>query len=638
MEHIELVFALILLVAMLCQWLAWRVRLPAILFLLLAGLVAGPLLGWLEPDALLGDLLMPMVSLSVAIILFEGSLTLDLSEIKGVGRVVQRMISIGALVTWLVVAIATHFIFHFSWQISALFGAIAIVTGPTVILPMLRSVRPTRKLANILRWEGIAIDPIGALMAVLTYEFILASVEHPAISHVLIVFFQTVLVGGLSGIVAGLVLGKLLSKSWIPDYLQNLATLGFVLLSFTVANALEHESGLIAVTVMGMWLANKKDVDIHAILNFKEHLSLLLISVLFILLAARIDLLQLASIGWQALLLLLVLQFIARPAKIWVSTVGLDISWPERGLLAWIAPRGIVAAAISAIFADKLVAAGYEDASLLVPLTFAMIIGTVVLQSATARLVAVWLGVAEPSPRGFLIVGANAFSRAVAKELVKHDFRCVLADSNWEDIRLARMAGLETFYGNPVSEHADLRLDLSGIGGLLAMSRQRYVNVISAVHFRADFGADRIFSLTAAADKNKADKHKVADSYQGNKLFSDELTYADLVNMVAKGRQLKSTTLTEEFDWVKYHDKYEHSRLPLFLIDSKGIVKPFTTGVTLKPAVGSIILALMTEDETPVVNEKLNEKTAEKGDVKTSEKSTEKRGEKVTGKVIDNSI
>lgn len=596
MEHLELAVALVLVVAMLCQWLAWRVKLPAILFLLISGLALGPVAGWLNPDSLFGDLLMPMVSLSVAVILFEGSLTLDLKEIRGVSAVVRRMISIGALVTWVIVALATRWIFDFSWQVSALFGAIVIVTGPTVIVPMLRAVRPTRKLANILRWEGIAIDPVGALMAVMTYEFILASVENIPLSHVFLLFFQTVITGMVAGILAGYILGQLLSKNLIPEYLQNIATLSLVLISFTASNAIEHESGLIAVTVMGMWLANKSDVDIHPILNFKEHLSLLLISMLFILLAARIDLDQLMNLFWPALGLLLVLQFVARPAKILVSTLGLDVSWAERGLLAWIAPRGIVAAAISAIFADKLVAAGFEEAVLLVPLTFFMIIGTVVLQSGTAGLVARWLGVAEPPAKGFLIVGANAFSRAIAKELIKNDFRCVLADSNWNDIRQARMDGLETFYGNPVSEHAEIHLDLSGIGGLLAISRQRHVNTIAAVHFRADFGQDRIFSLVAASDLNKADKHKSGDSYQGEKLFGEDVTYFELVNTIAKGGQLKSTTLSSEFDWQTYQDKYQQNRLPLFLIDSRDRVLPFTAANLLDPQEGELIIALELED------------------------------------------
>lgn len=492
-----------------------------------------------------------------------------------------------------------------------MFGAVVIVTGPTVIVPMLRAVRPSRKLANILRWEGIAIDPIGALMAVMTFEFILASVEHLPISHVFLLFFQTVAVGMVLGIAAGIALGFLLSKNLIPEYLQNIATLSLVLIAFSASNAMVHESGLIAVTVMGMWLANKSDIDIHPILNFKEHLSLLLISILFILLAARIDLAQLMTLFWPALTLLLVLQFVARPAKILVSTWGLDVSWGERGLLAWIAPRGIVAAAISAIFADRLVAVGYEEAALLVPLTFFMIIGTVVLQSGTARFMAKLFGVAEPSPRGFLIVGANAFSRAVAKELGKRDFRCLLVDSNWNDIRQARMDGLETFYGNPVSEHAETYLDLSGIGGLLAMSRQHHVNAIAAVHYRADFGSERVFSVLAANDSNKTDKHRMGGSYTGAQLFTEDSTYFNLANKINRGAELKSTNITEEFDWAQYQADYSDTRLPLFLLDTKGRALPFTVESELKPEHGSVIVALVEgEPEKEPKKEAKNAKTA----------------------------
>ncbi|GAB3285736.1 cation:proton antiporter [Parahaliea aestuarii] len=596
MLPLELSLAIVLIIGTLCQWLAWRVRLPAILFLLVAGLLSGPVSGWLDPDAVFGDLLMPMVSLSVAIILFEGSLTLNISEIRGVGRVVQRMISIGALVTWVIVAVATHYLFDFSWQISALFGAVVIVTGPTVIVPMLRSVRPTRKVANILRWEGIAIDPIGALMAVMTYEFILASSEGEALGHVFLLFFQTVFVGLGAGLASGYVLGKLLSRDWLPEYLHNMASLALVLLSFSASNAIAHESGLLTVTVMGMWLANQRSVDIHPILNFKEHLSLLLISVLFVVLAARINLDQLAEIGWNAVWLLLALQFLARPAKVLVSTLGLDVSWRERGLLAWIAPRGIVAAAISALFADNLVAIGYEEAALLVPLTFTIIIGTVVLQSATSRFIARALKVTEPSPRGFLIVGANAFSRAVAEALKEHDFRCVLADSSREDIRTARMAGLETYYGNPVSEHAEIHLDLAGVGGLLAMSRQRYVNVIAALHYRQDFGPRRIYRLASDLSRRQSEKHQVTQGYRGSQLFGEEVTYGDVIRLVNRGWEIRSTRLTEEFSWEQYRVKHGENCLPLFVIDGKGWVTPFTAGESLEPTAGCTVLSLLPDD------------------------------------------
>ncbi|NNC54824.1 MAG: sodium:proton antiporter, partial [Pseudomonadales bacterium] len=532
-------------------------------------------LGWLQPDALFGDLLMPMVSLSVAIILFEGSLTLNVKEVREVSVVVQRMVTVGALVTWVIVAIATRVIFDFSWQVSALFGAVVIVTGPTVIVPMLRSVRPSRKLANILRWEGIAIDPIGALMAVITYEFILASAGQAAFSHVLQLFLLTLATGLIVGLVSGYVLGKLLENNLIPEYLHNLAALSLVLVAFSFSNMLKHESGLLTVTIMGMWLANRPNLDIHPILNFKEHLSVLLISVLFIVLAARIDLQQLFDVAWQALALLLVIQLLARPAKIFVSTLGQDLSWQEKGLLAWIAPRGIVAAAISAIFAERLIALGYEDAQLLVPLTFSVIIGTVVLQSATASYIARKLGVAEPEPKGFLFVGANAFARSLAQELTKLELRCVLADSNWDNIRQARMIGLETFYGNPVSEHADIHLDLSGIGGLLAMSHQRYVNVIAAIHYSADFGEQRVFRLASSNDRRRAEKHTVSGSFQGAQLFNEEITYSDVLAKMNRGATIKATSLTEEFDWSHYQEKYADTRLPLLVVDAKSNAQPF---------------------------------------------------------------
>ena len=577
-QDIALVSSLIVLVGLLCQWLAWRVRLPAILFLLLAGLAAGPALGLFAPDDLFGAALMPMVSLSVAIILFEGSLTLKFSEIRGEKRVVQKLVTIGALVTWVVVAVATHLIFGFSWEISALFGAVVIVTGPTVIVPMLRTVRPSRKIANVLRWEGIAIDPVGALMAVMTYEFILASAGGAAFTHVIGLFFSTIAVGLAAGLVSGLLLEQLFRRNLLPEYLQNMAALSLVLVSFSLSNYLQHESGLLAVTVMGMWLANRPNLDIHPLLNFKEHLSILLISVLFIVLAARIDLQQLAAIGGPAILLLVVLQLIARPLKIWVSTYGEDFSWQERALLSWIAPRGIVAAAISAIFADKLVQVGYSEAAMLVPLTFSVIIGTVILQSSTSRMLARALGVAEPAPRGFLIVGANAFARELAKELHRYGIRCVLADSNWDNISAARMEGLETFYGNPVSEHADYHLDLTGIGNLLALSHQRYVNVISAIHYSADFTERNVFRLASSSDMRIAEKHSVSSSFQGGQLFGNEISYGDMLGKLSQGYRIKSTTLTDTFTWANYVGMYKGDRLPLFTVDAKGVVRPFLVG------------------------------------------------------------
>ncbi len=345
-EHILPAIAILFVVCAFCQWIAWRVKLPAIIFLLSAGILAGPVFGIFNPQALLGDLFFPFISLSVAIILFEGSLTLKFSEILGLQKVVRNMVSIGMLVTWVITALATRFALDLSWQISFLFGAITVVTGPTVIVPMLRTVRPSAAVSNILRWEGIVIDPIGASLAVLVYEFIISGGGQGAFGHTMLTFAQIVAVGAMIGAGGGYLFGLLLRRHWLPEFLHNISTLALVIGTFALSNYLQEESGLVTVTVMGIWLANMKGVDTEDILDFKENLSILLISMLFIMLAARLDPKSFLDLGWPALWVFLAIQFLARPLNVVISTIGSSLKWPERHMLAWIAPRGIIAAAI----------------------------------------------------------------------------------------------------------------------------------------------------------------------------------------------------------------------------------------------------------------------------------------------------
>lgn len=450
-EQAVLTIAGIAALSIMCQWFAWWVKLPAILFLLLAGIVVGPVTGLINPDELFGDLLFPFVSLSVAVILFEGSLTLKFSEISGLQSVVRRMVTSGLLVTWSVITLSTYHLLDFPFELALLFGALAVVTGPTVIVPMLRTVRPNARIANILRWEGIVIDPIGALLAVLVFEFIVSGQGGAALGNTLASFARILVVGAVIGVVAGYLLGLTLRNHWLPAYLQNIAVLATVFAVFALSNEVESEAGLLTVTVMGLWLANMRKVPIEGILDFKESLSVVLISALFIVLAARIDFNQFRSLGWGAIGVLAAIQFIARPLKILVSTYGSSLNWRERSLLAWIAPRGIVAAAVAALFSLRLQNAGYEQAELLVPLIFLIIIGTVVLQSSTARMLASLLKVAEPEPRGFLIIGANPVARIIAAALKKQGYNSTLCDNSWANVRTARMRGLSTFYGSAVS-------------------------------------------------------------------------------------------------------------------------------------------------------------------------------------------
>lgn len=561
--------SLIALLGLICQWFAWRIQLPAILFLLLSGILLGPTFGIIDPDLLFGDLLFPFISLSVAIILFEGSLTLKLEELKEIGSSVRNMVSYGALVNAGITTLATHYLIGLNWSMSALFGAIMVVTGPTVIVPMLRSVKPNANISKALRWEGIVIDPLGALLAVLVFEWIVAQQTSGHLSHIFLVFGQTIALGLVSGIVIGHLFGLLLRHQLIPEYLQNFAAIAFVVAAFSASNTLMHESGLLTVTIMGVWLANMKDVHIRDILNFKETLTIILVSALFIILAARIDFDSLIQLGWGAVAVLLVMQFIARPTKVFLSTLGSKFNLRERVLLAWIGPRGIVAAAVSVVFALRLEELGVPSAELLVPLAFTIIIGTVVIQSATARPLAKLLKVCEPDSHGFLIIGANPVSIAIAKALESIKIKTVLCDTHWKQISEARMAGLNTYYGNPISDHADLHLDLAGLGGMLGLSNFHSQNTTAALRYREDFGIQNIFSLSSLADAKAQDKHRASAFYKGSVLFDDQARYGNLLTLINRQAKIKSSQLTENYSYQNWlADNPSETAILLFALDT----------------------------------------------------------------------
>ena len=580
------------------QLLAWRVRLPAIVFLLLAGILLGPVAGWLDPDALFGDLLFPLVSLAVAVILFEGSLTLRVEDIRGHGTVVRRMVGVGSLISASVAGLAAHFFAGFGWELAALFGALMVVTGPTVVVPMLRTIRPVRAVAHVLRWEGIVIDPLGALFTVLVFEFIVATSAGDFI-HIVVLFGEIVGVGVVSGVLAGYLLGTVLQRHWLPEYLINIVTLNLVITVFAAADALAEESGLLAVTVMGILLANMRGVPVSHILNFKETLSLLLVSALFVILAGRIDPAVLQRLGWGAVAVFLVMQLVGRPLKVAVATLGSSLSWRERALIAWVGPRGIVAAAIAALFALRLETAGVPEADLMVPLVFGIIIATVAFQGATARPLARWLGVAEPEPRGFLIVGANPLARAVGCELKTLGFDLLLADSSRENVRAARMAGLPIFYGNPVSVHADRRLDLVGLGRLLGLSPDPDQNALAALRYRSEFGAAEIYSIQSTVDVAGEQRRALSQEFRGRTLFGDDVSYASLAKMLNSGAEVRTTRLSETFDYDDFVRRHWKRAVPLFALTPKGRLRVFVAGEELEPGPGWRLVALVQPSGTP---------------------------------------
>ena len=588
-----LLLASIGVLSLFCQWLAWRVRMPAIVFLLAAGIACGPVLHYLNPEDVFGDLLFPMVSLAVAIILFEGSLTLRLSEIRGHGAMVRNLIPVGSVVTGIIGTLAAHWILDIAWEVALLFGAISVVTGPTVIAPLLRAVRPKAKLANILQWEGIIIDPVGALLAVLVYEGIVSWGQGNVFGHSLYIFSTTIVVGTALGSAAGYLNGQVLRKHWIPQYLHNAGTLSFMLGVYALSNEIAHESGLLTVTIMGIWMANMKQVEVESILEFKESLSVLLISALFIILAARIEFSAIANLGWGLAVVLAILMLVARPLSIFIAAIGTRLNWREKLFLSWIAPRGIVAAAVSALFAFQLENHGFVGGETLVPLVFMLIIATVTVQSLTARPVAKLLGVAEPPEFGFLIIGANTVARMIAAELTKHEVPVVLADTSWENVRLARMENLQVYFGNPVSEHAANQLDLTGIGNLLVISPYKHMNSLATYHYLDWFGDHNSVYSLAEGEQDQTARYQTAEKIQRTRGLFDGVSYAKLASLASQGYSVKTTQLSDAFTYQDFLDQHQNQALVLFVLDSKDHITPVKSMDRLKPDKASTLISLV---------------------------------------------
>ncbi len=581
------------LLAAIAQWSAWRVRLPAILFLLVFGILVGPVTGVLDPDELFGDLLFPIISLSVAVILFEGAMTLKLAELREIGSTVRNLVTIGALATWLITAVIAYYAVGFEFDMALLFGAMVVVTGPTVIVPMLRTVRPVKKVADILRWEGIVIDPIGALLAVLAFDFYLASRKMEAFDEIFQLFLLVVFVGTAIGLIFGFGLSFILRKHWLPEYLRSPFTLLMVFVAFALSESVEHESGLLAVTVFGMVMANRPGIDVDDILDFKESLAILLISGLFIVLAARIEVDGLIAVGWPSLIVVAGIIFIARPISVFLSTWGSDLTFGERFLISWIGPRGIVCAAVAAIFALRLEQEGAPGAELLVPLAFLVIISTVVLQSLTSKPLAAWLGVRESAPSGYLIVGGGRVGRMLAKTLKDNDVRVIVSASDWDHVSQARMDGIETYFGNPISDHADRYLDLSGIGNLISLSGRANFDALAAQHFRRMFGAEHLYELPTTAEGHQDAKHRITGRLRGKRLFGEDVSHNQLLGCLINGWETKTTGLTEEFTLEHYLEKYQENAVILFLVDTSDRLRLVTDEDQWQPGPGWRVVSLV---------------------------------------------
>jgi len=576
------------------QWLGWRLQLPSILLLLVFGFLAGPEVGGIvEPDALFGDLFQPFVSIAVAVLLFEGSLTLTLRELGEYKLVVFKLVTLGAAVVVVLAGTAAIFLLDFDPALALLLGAILTVTGPTVVIPLLRQVRPTGSAGAILKWEGILIDPLGAVFAVLVFEGIVdAGAFASALDLALWGIGKTLLFGGVSGAVGAWVLVELLRHYWVPDHLHSPTALALAIGVFAAANAFQHEAGLFSVTLMGALLANQKRVDLRHILEFKENLQVLLIAALFILLAARVRIEQFGRLHAGAFVFLAFLILVVRPVAVWLCTIGGKLGTKTRIYIAAMAPRGVVAAAVTAVFALRLEATGYAGADALLPVVFLVIVGTVAVYGLSAGPLAHRLGLATPDPQGVLVIGASRLAREVALQLKEAGLRVLLADTNARAIKRARLMGLEVFYGNVLSEHSDEEIDLAGIGRLFAMTPNDEVNALAALHFVHLMGRSDVLRLAPTPEKGKGGDY-LSPHLRARILFGKEYTYDALNERLRDGAEIRATKLTDEFGFAQWRDEHGDDAIPLMTIDRSETVTVGTVDKPLDPKPGDTLVALV---------------------------------------------
>ncbi len=571
----------IIILGIIAQWVAWRLKLPAILPLILIGLLVGPIASLYTEDGLKliepiwngekglfpGEGLYYFVSLAISIILFEGGLTLKRSEIANVGPVITKLITIGSVVTFFGAGVAAHYIFGLSWQLSFLFSALIIVTGPTVITPILRNIPLKKDISTVLKWEGILIDPIGALVAVLVFEFISVGEGSGYTQTALIEFGKIILFGTTFGFTFAHALAFAIKRNFIPHYLMNVVSLSAVLLVFVESDLFAHESGLLAVVVMGMVLGNMNLPNLKELLYFKESLSVLLISILFILLAANINIQDLELLmSWNTVWLFAIVVFLVRPIGVFLSTQGSNLKLKEKLFISWVGPRGIVAAGIASLFGSKLLAKGEPGAEYITPLVFMIVLGTVLLNATTARVFARLVGVFLTKSEGILIVGASKVSRLIASYLKKNKRHVVLIDSNQSNIDKAKKLGLEAFVADIYSDTLVDNIELNDMGYLMALTGNSDINKFAIDKFTTQFGENGAFRLVDTDEMSNPENNPKEG------LFSHTDDFIKLTETARKNATIHEVEIKdrEHYEAMIELTKADNDIIPIFLKEPDG--------------------------------------------------------------------
>jgi NhaP-type Na+/H+ or K+/H+ antiporter len=568
------------------QWLGWRFRIPPIVLLTLFGLLLGPVFGIVRPAEALGVAFEPLIKLGVAAILFEGGLSLRLSELRKAAAGVNRLITIAVALSLAFGAAAAHWIGGLSWPVAVIFGAIVVVTGPTVILPLLRQARLRRQPASYLKWEGIVNDPTGALLAVAAFEYFVSSGQ-ASIGHSLAWLGLGLAVAGALGGAGGWLLGRAYLAGLVPEYLKGSMALAAALGVYALSNLVFEEAGLVAATAMGLVLGNMGLPSIAELRRFKESVAVLLVSGIFLLLTADLDPQIMLRLDWRSVALLGAILLLVRPLAVGLATIGAGMSWQERVLVGWIAPRGVVAAAVAGVFGPALAIQGYAGGERLLPLVFTLILVTVVIHGFSLGWLARRLGLAATGEGGLLIAGAGPWSTGLAEALHKLEVPVLVADVSWHRLRAARLAGIPVYFGELLSEQAESSLELGEMGSLLAATSNDAYNALLCAHYAAELGRQRVYQLPA---EDVGELRRPAPTARGLTAFAEGVRFEDLERHWYGGWTFQRTNITEDFTQEAFLAGLPEGAVPLLVITAKGAVGVIAAERPLKVEAGDGVL------------------------------------------------
>lgn len=591
MEHeLTLILVMIVTLGVFSQWVAWRLNFPAIVLFLACGVIVGPLLGWVNPSKDIGPVLNPLVSLAVAVILFEGGMRLHWHELRQAAHGVGRLVTLGSLLTWSLTTLAAHYIGALGWPVSILLGAILIVTGPTVIIPMLRQSSLNRRTASYLKWEGIINDPIGALLAVVVFQYFVFTSAGGSSAQVFIDVGWAILTAIALGGGVALILAWAFNHAWVPEYLKAPVTFACVMVIYVIANAIFADAGLLAVTVMGMAMGNMNIAGMRELRRFKEYVSILMVSTVFVVLTADLDPAVLRHMDWHAVALVCSIIFLVRPASVLLATMFTGMDWRDRALLAWIAPRGVVASAMAGVFGARMVQAGYADANLLLPLIFSVVFATVILHSFSIGHISRWLKLAT-KPHGALIVGASPWSTELARALANElGVQVLLVDSSWHRLRAARLAGVRVLYGEFLSERVQQSLELNQIACMLAATSNDAYNALVCSHFATMMEHDRVFQLPMYAVEGDNGPHVVARPLRGRQAFADNAQYEELWRRHDQKWRFYTLRLTSTYTYDAFVRDCPDDALVVAILNVSGALRFRPARHAPRPGVGETLV------------------------------------------------